>query len=59
MTPTRAPSLPLNCGGMLWLYVALVELGHIRPTTEGEIRAARPWRVLRAELRELAREVRG
>ncbi len=57
MTP--APALPSNCGGTFWLYVALVELGHIRPPTEGEIRAARPWRVQWAELRELMREARG
>ena len=51
--------LPANCGGTFWLYVALVELGHIKSPTAGEIRAMRSWRVLRDELEWLAREVRG
>ena len=58
MTPPRA-DLPANCGGTFWLYVALVELGHIKSPTAGEIRAMRSWRVLRDELEQLAREVRG
>ena len=57
MNPTRA-DLPANCGGTFWLYVALVELGHINPPTAGEIRAMRSWRVLRDELGWLAREAR-